>query len=45
MSNAKVDLVLDNFKEEWVHIEDIHARRAINSKNPGATTTEVIIYN
>lgn len=43
MSNAKVELVLDNFKE--YNSEDIIARRAINSKKPGSTTTEVIIYN
>ena len=43
MSNAKVDLVTDNFKEYKCH--DIIARRAINSKKPGSTTTEVIIYN
>jgi DNA adenine methylase len=43
MSNAKVDLVIDNFKD--YNSEDIKARRAINSKNPGSTTTEVIIYN
>ena len=43
MSNAKVDLVIDNFKE--YKCEDITARRAINSKKPGSTTTEVIIYN
>lgn len=43
MSNAKVNLVTDNFKEYNCH--DIIARRAINSKNPGSTTTEVIIYN
>ena len=43
MSNAKVDLVLENFKE--YKCEDILARRAINSKNPGSKTTEVIIYN
>ena len=43
MSNAKVDLVIDNFKE--YNCIDIIARRAINSKNPGSTTTEVIIYN
>lgn len=43
MSNAKVDLVIDNFKE--YNCEDIIARRAINSKKPGSTTTEVIIYN
>lgn len=43
LSNAKVGLVLDSFGD--YNCEDIKARRAINSKNPGATTTEVIIYN
>ena len=43
MSNAKVDLVTDRFKE--YHCIEIKARRAINSKNPESTTTEVIIYN
>ena len=43
LSNAKVELVTDNFKD--YKCEDIKARRAINSKNPGDTTTEVIIYN
>ena len=43
MSNAKVNLVTDNFKE--YNCIDITARRAINSKNPGSTATEVIIYN
>ena len=43
MSNAKVELVTDNFKE--YNCEDIIARRAINSKKPGSTTTEVIIHN
>jgi DNA adenine methylase len=43
MSNAKVDLVTENFKE--YKCDDIIARRAINSKNPGSTTTEVLIYN
>ena len=43
MSNSKVDLVIDNFKE--YNRNDIIARRAINSKNPGSKTTEVIIYN
>lgn len=43
MSNAKVDLVTDNFKE--YNCDDIIARRAINSKKPGSTTTEVLIYN
>tara|TARA_B100001248_G_C27375302_1_gene453939 strand:- start:923 stop:1822 length:900 start_codon:yes stop_codon:yes gene_type:complete len=43
MSNAKVDLVTDNFKE--YNCNDIIARRAINSKKPQSKTTEVIIYN
>ena len=43
MSNAKVELVTNNFKE--YNCEDIIARRAINSKKPGSITTEVIIYN
>ena len=43
MSNAKVELVTNHFKEYGC--EDVIARRAINSKNPGSTTTEVVIYN
>ena len=43
MSNAKVKLVVDKFKK--YNCEDIIARRAINSKKPGSSTTEVIIYN
>lgn len=43
MSNAKVDLVTENFKNYTC--QDIIARRAINSKKPGSKTTEVIIYN
>jgi DNA adenine methylase len=43
MSNAHVKLVLDAFDE--YDREDIIARRAINSKNPGSTSIEVIIYN
>ena len=43
MSNAKVDIVKNSFKD--YNCEDIVARRAINSKNPGSTTTEVVIYN
>ena len=43
MSNAKVDLVTENFTE--YECQDITARRAINSKKPGSTTMEVIIYN
>ena len=43
MSNSKVALVLDAF--EKYKIIDIPARRAIHSKNPGASTTEVIIVS
>jgi len=43
MSNAKVDLVMNTFKD--YNCEDVMARRAINSKKPASTTTEVIIYN
>ena len=43
MSNSNVEIVIDNFKE--YNYENIIARRAINSKNPGSTTTEIIIYN
>ena len=43
MSNAKVDLVINHFKN--FNQEEINARRAINSKNPGAKTMELIISN
>jgi DNA adenine methylase len=43
MSNSNVELVLDSFK--GYDCETIVARRAINSKNPGSTAKEVIIYN
>jgi DNA adenine methylase len=43
MSNSKVDFVLEKFKD--YNIENIIARRAINSKNPGSSTTEVLISN
>tara|TARA_X000001036_G_scaffold229227_1_gene214194 strand:- start:430 stop:1329 length:900 start_codon:yes stop_codon:yes gene_type:complete len=45
MSNAKVELVIKHFDDKKYSIEDIEARRAINSKNPGSTTTEVLINN
>lgn len=45
LSNAKVDLVTEYFKEKKYNSQDIIARRAINSKKPGSTTTEIIIYN
>ncbi len=43
MSNAKTDLVIDNFKN--YNIIKIWAKRKINSKNPGSKAREVIIYN
>ena len=43
MSNANVDLVTNCFKD--YKCKKIIARRAINSKNPDSTTTEVIISN
>ena len=43
MSNAKVDLVTDSFRD--YHCDDIIARRAINARKPGSKTTEVIIHN
>jgi DNA adenine methylase len=43
MSNSKVNLVIEHFNDSI--IEDVIARRAINSKNPESNTTEVIIYN
>ena len=43
LSNHKVELVLE--KLNGFYFEDIIARRAINSKNPGATAKEVIVSN
>lgn len=43
MNNAKVDLVLDAFAS--YNCDDVKARRAINAKKPGSSTTEVIVYN
>ena len=45
MSNAKVELVVNHFKDKKYTCEEIVARRAIHSKNPGSTTIEVLIYN
>ena len=42
MSNAKVDLVTSSFKE--YKIDDIPARRAINSKDPSSKTMEVLVH-
>ena len=43
LSNHKVELVLKKLNK--FKFEDIIARRAINSKNPGATAKEVIVSN
>lgn len=43
MSNSNVDFVLEKFKN--YNITTVSARRAINSKNPASTTTEVLICN
>lgn len=43
MSNSNVDFVLQKFIN--YNITTLSARRAINSKNPGSKTTEVIICN
>ena len=41
LSNAKVDMVTNTFSD--YNIKDVKARRAINSKNPESTTTEVLV--
>lgn len=43
MSNAKVELVLEHFKE--YKIIDVLCRRAINAKNPETKTMEVLVMN
>jgi len=43
MSNAKTKLILDTFR--GFTCTDVVARRAINSKNPQSTVTEILIYN
>lgn len=46
MSNSNTLLVVESFKDqENISIEAINVRRAINSKNPDATTTEVFVKN
>jgi DNA adenine methylase len=43
LSNSNVETVREALKK--FNIQEIEARRAINSTNPGAKTKEVIIYN
>jgi len=43
LSNSRVPMVIEKFKD--YNCEDIVARRAINSKKPESTTTEVLIQN
>lgn len=43
MSNSNVKMVTDTFKN--YECQEVIARRAINSKNPGSKTVEVIIHN
>jgi DNA adenine methylase len=45
MSNAKVSIVIDKFSDPKFTKEDVIARRSINSKNPAAKTTEIMIFN
>ena len=43
LSNSETNFIKDNLKE--FNIKIINLKRQINSKNPGATTNEVLIYN
>jgi len=45
MSNADVSLVKKHFPQPKYKIKTVLCRRAINSKKPGSTTNEVIIWN
>ena len=45
MSNSNVSMVLQNFPPETFNVEEILCKRLINSKNPKATTQEVLIKN
>jgi DNA adenine methylase len=43
MSNSYTPIILEYFAEEKYHVNKITCKRAINSKNPGAKTKEVVI--
>lgn len=45
LSNANVSLVRESFQDNKNSTEEIKCRRAIHSKAPGTTTTEVLIRN
>jgi DNA adenine methylase len=45
MSNSNTPLVLDSFSEDVYDVRIVSCPRAINSKNPGSKTNEVIIKN
>ena len=46
MSNANVEFVKEYFQDEKYDVEVLTCKRTINSKNPSATTEEVLIkYN
>jgi DNA adenine methylase len=45
LSNSSTQLVRDHFQNPKYTIKIVSARRAINSKNPDATTNEVLITN
>lgn len=45
MSNSSVDLVRNSFTHKKIKIEEIIAKRSINSKNPDSKTNELLIKN
>ena len=45
MNNHSVKLVEEAFDNKKYNIFKVNARRAINSKNPGKGTKEIIITN
>ena len=45
MSNSYSELIKEHFENQDYIMKHVVARRAIHSKNPGSTTTEVIVMN